>query len=57
MSENNSKFNIKYVNANICDVYYRLAEFLDIILRLEMKIVDFQFIYVDCRFLHFYENQ
>ena len=27
MSENNSKFNIKYVNANICDVYYRLAEF------------------------------
>ena len=27
MSENKSKFNIKYVNANIGDVYYRFAEF------------------------------
>ena len=27
MSENNSKFNIKYVNAYTCEVYYRFAEF------------------------------
>ena len=26
MSENKSKFNIKFVNANIGDVYYRFAE-------------------------------
>ena len=27
MSENKSKFNIKYINTNIGHVYYRFAEF------------------------------
>ena len=31
MSENKSKFNIKYINTNIGQVYYRFAEFFIII--------------------------
>ena len=30
MSENKSKFNIKYINTNIGHVYYRLAEFFSV---------------------------